>query len=303
MPPLNSKSSVKSDSKPVVKNFVKKKDSDLSPSISKSMKKSSGNLPTLKLKTERDIAMDFAQKVYQKFDKLIKAVVLFGSQAKKTAVEGSDIDIIIIVDDASIVFDQKLIVWYRDELGNIIKNNPYRQDLHINTVKLTTWWYDITKGDPTVINVLRYGDTLIDFGGFFTPLKVLLQQGKIRPTPEAIHTALNRVPMHIRASKIAEISAIEGSYWAMVDSAQALLMTLKTLPPSPEHIGILLKEQFVDKKLLKLKYVTDFGELQELHKKMMHGNINDIEGRVIDMWQDKAEDFFNVVMKLIKEII
>jgi predicted nucleotidyltransferase/uncharacterized protein (UPF0332 family) len=294
MPPLKTNTkTTKKDSlfKPVKSKDLKPKKPDLK------------NYPSLKLKNERDIAMDFAAKVYQKFDKLIKAVVLFGSQAKKTAVSTSDIDIIIIVDDASIRFDQKLIVWYREELGKVIATNPYSKDLHINTVKLTTWWYDLARGDPTVINVLRYGDTLIDFGGFFNPLKILLQEGKIRPTPEAIHTALNRVPMHIRASKIAEISSIEGCYWAMVDAAQALLMTLKILPPSPEHIAILLSEEFVEKKLLKMKYVRDFQELQHLHKKMMHSQIQDIDGKIIDMWQDRAEDFFNVCMKLIKEII
>jgi hypothetical protein len=44
--------------------------------------------PTLKLKSERDIAMDFAEKVYIKFDKLVKSVIFFGSAAKKENVEG-----------------------------------------------------------------------------------------------------------------------------------------------------------------------------------------------------------------------
>ena len=259
--------------------------------------------PTLKLKSERDIAMDFAEKVYQKFDKLVKSVILFGSVAKHTNVVGSDIDIIILIDDASVRFDDKLIVWYRDELGEIVKKNPYKKDLHINTVKLTTWWNDVSKGDPTVINIIRYGDVLIDFGGFFNPLKILLQEGRIKPTPESIYAALNRVPFHIINSKKAEISAIEGSYWAMVDSAQALLMSINILPPSPEHIAILLKEHFSDKKLLKIKYVKDFEEVYQLHKKIMHGEIKNIGGETIDNWQKKAEDFFSTVMKLIKEII
>ena len=264
---------------------------------------SKNQLPTLQLKNERDIAMDFAQKAYTRFDKMIKAVVLFGSSAKKTNVSGSDIDIIIILDNASIKFDEKLIVWYREELGKIVKENPYKQDLHINTVTLTTWWNDLTKGDPTVINMIRYGDVLIDFGGFFGPLKALLEQGKIKPTPEAIYTTLNRVPVHIRLSKQAEISAVEGSYWAMVDTAQSMLMSIKTLPPSTEHIAILLKENFVDKNLLKLKYVTDFRDLQDLHKKVMHGEVKDIGGEVIDHWQDKAEKFFNVALKIIEGIL
>ncbi len=74
--------------------------------------------PTLQLKSERDIAMDFAQKAYTKFDKMIKAVVLFGSAAKHTNVVGSDIDIIIILDNAitamtgmqkSLAVDEKLV--------------------------------------------------------------------------------------------------------------------------------------------------------------------------------------------------
>ncbi len=266
-------------------------------------KVSAKKFPKLNLKTERDIAMDFSQKVYQRFDKMIKSIILFGSSAKHTNVTGSDIDIIIVIDDATIKFDNKLILWYREELEKIIRENRYKKDLHINTVKLTTWWQDLARGDPTVINVLRYGETLIDFGGFFNPLKILLEQGKIKPTPEAIYTCLNRVPGHILRSKQAEISAIEGCYWAMVDSAQALLMTAKVLPPSTEHITILLKENFVDKNLLKMKYVTDFRDLYNLHRRMMHGEIKDIKGDTIDNWQDKSEEFFNVVLKLIEEII
>lgn len=260
-------------------------------------------IPTLQLKNERDIAMDFAQKAYTRFDKMIKAVILFGSAVKHTNVVGSDIDIIIILDNATIKFDEKLVAWYRDELRKIVQTNPYKKDLHINTVTLTTWWNDLIKGDPTVVNIIRYGDVLIDFGGFFSPLKILLEQGKIKPTPEAIYTSLNRVPTHIRLSKQAEISAIEGSYWAMVDTAQSLLMALKILPPSREHIPILLKENLVDKKLLKLKYVTDFRDLHNLHSKIMHGEIKDIGGDIIDHWQDKSEKFFNVALKLVEELI
>ena len=84
-------------------------------------------IPTLQLKEENDIAMDFAIKVYKKFNKMVKSVILFGSTIKQTAVAGSDIDIIIIIDDVSIKWDQELIAWYREELDNILKNNPYKK--------------------------------------------------------------------------------------------------------------------------------------------------------------------------------
>ena len=271
----------------------------------KNSKRESGrkNYPSLDLKNERDIAMDFAIKVYKKFDKLIKSVVLFGSAYKHTNVVGSDIDIIIVVDDVSLKFDEKTIMWYREELGNIIKENPYIMDFHVNTVKLSTWWNDLIMGDPVLLNVIRYGETLIDLGGFFNPLKILLEEGKIKSTPEAIYSCLNRVPLHIAQSKQEEIASIEGCYWAMVDSAQALLMAIKLLPPSPEFIPVLLKENFVDKGLMKMKYVVDFKNLYDLHKKVMHGEIKDISGNIIDSWQNKSEDFFNLCMNLVKQII
>jgi len=259
--------------------------------------------PTLKFKTDRDIAMDFALRVYQKFDKMVKSIILFGSAAKEKMKVGSDIDVIIIIDDASIKFDEKLVLWYREELGKIIQANPYKKDFHINTIKLTTWWQDLSKGDPTIINVLRYGEALIDFGGFFNPLKILLQEGSIRPTSEAIYTALNRVPGHMTRSRIAEISALEGCYWAMVDSAQALLMSVNVSPPSPEKIPEMLNENFVNKRFLDIKYVHDFKKLHDLHKKVIHSEIKDLDGKIVDTWQEKSEVFFKVCVKLIDEIL
>src|SRR3989338_5854681 len=194
-------------------------------------KKSSGknsktpkNIPTLQLKKETDIAMDFALKTYKVFDKIVKSIVLFGSTAKQTAVTGSDIDIVIIIDDVSINWDQELIAWYREELEKTLKSNPYNREIHVNTVKLSTWWEDLLKGDPVVINIIRYGESIIDFGGFFEPLKYLLVKGKIKSTPEAVYNALQRAPLHISRSKVAELNAVEGLYWAMVDSAHAALI-------------------------------------------------------------------------------
>jgi predicted nucleotidyltransferase len=259
--------------------------------------------PTLKWISKKDIAFDFAEKVYIKFDKLIKAVVLFGSVAKQTDQVDSDVDIIIIIDDAMVKFDQQLIAWYREELGKLMQANPYQSELHINTMKLTTWWNDLFRGDPTAINIVRYGESIIDFGGFFTPLKILLQQGNIRLTPEAIYTCLNRVPEHITRSKRAEISAIEGCYWAMVDASQALLMAVRVLPPSPEHIPVLLKEHFVDKKLLNIRYVSWYRDLFELHKRIVHGEVTGLKGEIIDGWQLRADEFFKVCLKLIDDIL
>jgi predicted nucleotidyltransferase/uncharacterized protein (UPF0332 family) len=247
--------------------------------------------------------MDFATKAYQRFDKLIKSVVLFGSTAKQTVVTGSDIDIIILLDDVAINWDEELIAWYREELEKIIKANPYQMALHINTVKLSTWWEDLMRGDPVVLNVLRYGEAMIDMAGFFDPLKSLLLKGKIKSTPEAIYSALQRAPMHIMRSKVSVLNSIEGLYWAMVDSAHAALIAANVPPASPEHVGIDLKTTFVDEKKLNMKYVIWYRDLLVLHKKIAHGEINELRGIEIDAWQDRTEEFLDVMAQLVKDLI
>ncbi len=252
---------------------------------------------------EKEIAMDFAEKVHKKFDRIVKASILFGSQAQSTAHSTSDIDVILIIDDASINWDLELIAWYREELGKLIASEKYPKDLHVNTIKLTTWWQDLVHGDPVVINALRYGEALIDSGGFFNPLKALLLQGRIRSTPEAVYNALQRSPLHLARSKIAILSSIEGVYWTMVDAAQAALITAGKLPPSPEHIPQMLKTTFADNGLLKLDRVGELREIYLLHKGIQHREINDIKGNEIDKWQNIAESFLLEMSKIIDRIL
>ncbi|MBU2104608.1 MAG: nucleotidyltransferase domain-containing protein [Nanoarchaeota archaeon] len=285
--------------------------SDVEQKMVKKNKKLSGKIPkkilekvpSLKLSNESEIAMDFGVKAYKKFDKIIKSIILFGSTVKKTATPGSDIDIIIVIDDVSIEWNPELTVWYREELGRILKNNPYRKSLHINTIKLSTWWEDLIRGDPVLINILRCGESIIDFAGFFEPLKLLVINGKVRPSPEAIYSCLQRAPVHISRSKLSELNSVEGLYWAMVDSAHAALIAKGVMPPSPEHIPQELKQTFVDKGKLKKDYVEWYEEILDLHKDITHGKIHDLKGVEIDKHQERTEKFLETMIQLVKDIV
>jgi len=259
--------------------------------------------PTLSIAGERDIAADFANKVYEKFDQMIKSIVLFGSSAKQTATADSDIDIIVIIDDVSVKWDSELIAWYREELGKLIKINPYAKALHINTVKLTSWWDDMMKGDPVVLNVLRYGDALIDFGGFFNPLRVLLKEGKIRSTPESIYTLLQRAPGHLTRAKQSMLAVVDGLYWTMVDSAHAALIAADVQPSSPENIPDVLIETFVKKKRLNKKYVSYYAEIHAVAKEIVHGSLTHVRGKDLDDWFQKADLFLGEMAGLVDRLI
>ncbi len=258
---------------------------------------------TLNIATDREVALDFATKVYQEFANMIKSVILFGSSAKKIAITSSDIDIIILLDDVSIRWDQELITHYRARLAELIKENPYKKSLHINTVKLSTWWDDLNRGDPVILNVIRYGDPLLDHGGFFTPLKILLEQGKIHSTPEAIYTLLQRAPNQLIRAKNSLFVAIDGLYWCVVDSAHAALIAAGERPASPEHIAERLEEKFVSTRMLKQKYVDTYSELHSLNKGIIHNQINEIKGKKIDELFGQADAFLGEMAKIVEELV
>jgi hypothetical protein len=157
------------------------------------------------------------------------------------------------------------------------------------------------RGEPVIMNILRYGEAIIDFAGFFEPIKFLLLNGKIKSTPEAIYNCLERAPTHFLRSKTAELNSIEGLYWAMVDSSHAALIAAGVPPASPEHIPGDLKELFVNRGTLKMKYVIWYRDLLMLHKKIAHGETTDLKGVEIDDWQAKTTEFMNVMADLVNK--
>ncbi len=253
-------------------------------------------------KDDYEIAYDFAAKIYDKFREVVKSIVLFGSTAKNTQVKKSDIDIIIIVDDATVQWTQELIAWYREELAKLSSSIKYPKKLHLNTVTLTTFWNEALVGEPVVINVIRYGVALIDFGGFFEPLKVLLARGKIKPTPEAIYNALTRAPNHLSRANMFLLGTIDAVYWSMVDSAHAALMMAKQVPPSPEHISSLLRVTFVKKGMLETKYIDWYEEIFALAHHITHGEVKRVTGKNIEIYMNRADEFIGRMAKIVRDL-
>ncbi len=245
---------------------------------------------------EIDLAFKFSKIILKEFSSFIKAVAVFGSAAKGKEVKG-DIDILVVVDDLTLVMTSELVQAYR-----IITENAVRQisiKLHITTLKFTSFWEYVRAGDPVVVNILRDGVAIYDTG-FFYPLQALLRNGRIRPSPEAMWSYFVRAPATIHNSKWHIMQATLDLYWAVIDSAHAALIKVNETPPRPEDIADMLKEKLVERGKIDKKYPQMMRRFYELSRMITHREIKEISGQEYANYLHDAEDFVDAMKRFIE---
>ena len=238
---------------------------------------------------ELDIAYSFAKRVHEEFGDAVKALVLFGSSARKKNVnKRSDIDILIVFDDVTMVLTNEVVTAYRVIIDKSVVETSTR--LHVTSLKLTTFWEYIRAGDPVGMNILRDGVSLIDTG-FFDPLRALLARGRIRPTPESVWTYFSKAPRNLFNSKWHVLQAVISLYWAVIDASHAALMKQGVIPPSPDHVAEILEKELVRKGLLERRYAEIMRRFYLLQKRISHRQVKEVSGRQWDLYVRDAEDF------------
>ena len=221
---------------------------------------------------------DFTAEVVKKFGTFIKAVVVFGSFARKKEKGDSDIDILVIVDDSFAPLDQALYVAYQKEMALLVKKFP---KFHVNNVTISQFWDSARRGDPLIIQVLRDGIPIVDLG-FFSPLKRLLIQGKIRPTDEAVSAALSRAFYNLNGYVSALNGALGALYWAAVEAAHAGVMKFGRVPGSPWEVSRLLRETLLKEGAITEEDIGVYEKAFEYMKKVEKGEMSSVEPQELE---------------------
>ncbi len=240
------------------------------------------------LRLER-VAMvyDFAAEMARKFGTFIKAVVVFGSFARKEESEKSDVDVLVIIDDSFAPLDKALYAAFQAEVNKISQRYP---DLHINVVAISSFWDSVRRGDPLAIQVLREGIPVYDLG-FFAPLKRLLLAGKIRPTKEAITAAVTRAFANLNTYNASLLSALNALYWAAVEAAHAAVMAYGKVPGSPWEVPELLRATVAKDGGISEEDIGIYLKVFELYKKMSRGELNTVAPQTLEELHKAVVEF------------
>ena len=251
---------------------------------------------------ELEIARAYTKILYRELGNLLSAVILFGSTTRRdhaaAGKERHDIDILVILDDVRIKFSRELVETYRiinDKA--MVDTSPER--LHVQSMKLTSFWEYVRAGDPVAINILRSGVAIVDTG-FFDPLQILLEEGRIRPSMESIWTYYTMAPSSLSRSEQHMLSATIDLYWACIDAAHAALMKIGAVPPTPEHVADLVEEKLAGHGHISRKHAQVMRDFFNLFKAITHREIKTVAGKDYDKWRKQAEDFVAVMREVIE---
>jgi len=248
------------------------------------------------------------QMVLKKFEKYVVSYVIAGSMVRGTATAESDVDTFVIIDDTDVtrmtaselVSKLRAIIWGMAEEAAMAAG--VKNKLNIQIWVLTDFWNGIKSANPVFFTSLRDGIPLYD-RGMFAPWKLLLKQGKLTPTPEAIDMymksgtqVLDRIKW-----KLKEI-AIDDFFWATLTPTQGALMQLGVAPPDPNSTAAAMKEHLVKPGLLEDKWVKVWEDIHQLRKDLEHGKIKDVSAKTIDEHLTNSEKYLARLDKLMKQI-
>jgi len=131
-------------------------------------------------------------------------------------------------------------------------------------------------------------------------VKRLLEMGKIPATREAIESYMEGAPKKLmRAKTVKLLMLAEDCYYAMLNSAQAILMFMGLAPPVPNRAYDDVKKFLVEPGILEPQYAEWLKEIIDIRKKIEHKEIMDVEGKFVDEWLDKAEKFVDKMFGLL----
>ena len=248
-----------------------------------------------------EVARRYAAKLIQKYKKRVKAVVVYGSTAKGTHHEKSDLDIFVVMDDTGIeeeVPDQiKDQIW--DELVRIARDVDERITIQA-FMFLTEFWDNLRMAEPVLISILRYGIPVYDVG-VFMPAKRMVQRGMVPTTKEAVDKKISAAPKFVDYAVSRVKSAAHYLEQAVASAGNAALMMIGRLPVNKEEVADALEATLVARGMLDRSVVDDIRAVHKFAKDVEYmppEESKDI-GKMVDEYIERARKVVDAIKSLI----
>ena len=246
--------------------------------------------------------------VLRKFERYVASYVVGGSLVRGTAGKDSDVDTFIIIDDTDVKRMPRLQLLERlrgmifDYIREATALAGVKNILNVQVYLLTDFWDAVKDANPVMFTFIRDGVPMHDRGTFL-PWKLLLQMGKIKPSPEAVDKFMKYGDQNEALVQRRLLDAMVDIYWGVVTPTQALMMLAGQAPPTPKEIVKEVRELLVNKeKVMSLKELNILEKAVKYFKDYEHGTLKSIPGKEIDVFLEESKDYDKKLKEIRKKL-
>ena len=226
--------------------------------------------------------------VLRKFEKYVSSYVIGGSLVRGQAGKDSDVDTFVIIDDTDVkrMPRMQLLEKLRGMIHDYIREANalagVKNPLNVQVWLLTDFWDNVKDANPVMFTFIRDGVPMYDRGTFL-PWKLLLQMGKVKPSPEAVDKFMKYGEQNESLVTRRMIDAMVDIYWGVVTPTQALMMLSGHAPPAPKTMVADVKKVLVDEeKVMGLSELKFLERVIKLYKDYEHGTLKKVPGKEVD---------------------
>ena len=244
--------------------------------------------------------------VLRKFEKYVASYVIFGSLVRGQAGKDSDVDVFVIIDDTDVKrmprlqLLEKLRGMIHDYIREATALSGTKNILGVQVYLLTDFWDSVKDANPVMFTAIRDGVPMYDRGTFL-PWKLLLQMGKVKPSPESVDKFMKYGEQNDALVTRRMLDAMQDIYWGVVTPTQALMMLIGHAPPAPKNMVAEVKKVLVDtEKVMSANELKFLEHVIKLYKGYEHGTLKSVPGKEIDYLLVESKKY-DVKMKEIRK--
>ncbi len=204
----------------------------------------------------------------RKLGNMVKGIAVIGSLARGDFTPGSDIDVLVVVDDTQRDIPDELKEKLLAILVDLGKKIDKKMQVQLHT--LTEFFQFAKEGDNIIYNFLRHMKPVYD-GGILKPMQRLLKAGEIKPTKEAMARSLDGAEFYLKKIEQYVEWILERYYRAVTWATNAFVMSLGEKPVAVPEMPIVLKK-YADQGLIDGALAGVAAEVIQKFKAVEHGD-------------------------------
>src|SRR3989338_7613965 len=246
--------------------------------------------------------------VLRKFEKYVASYVVGGSLVRGTADKTSDVDTFVIIDDTDVKrmprlqLLEKLRGMIHDYIREATALSGTKNVLNVQVYLLTDFWDNVKDANPVMFTFIRDGIPMYDRGTFL-PWKLLLQMGKVKPSPESVDKFMKYGEQNESLVTRRLIDAMVDIYWGVVTPTQALVMLAGHAPPAPKHMVSDVKKVLVDtEKVMSVNELKFLERVIKLYKDYEHGTLKTVPGKEVDELLSESKKYDKKLQEIRKKL-